>query len=176
MEINVDGRDPRSSDRAGRRRTVDGSTRPDSELLDWVREEDSERREAAVAELYRRHRGAASAVAARLVPAGADVDDVVEDAFERVNRAIRNGRGPTEDFRSYLVVAVRSGASDLRRGRSGPCRARRSRRSTLTTRPPRCWRTSSAAASVPRSPPCPSAGGRSCGWSTSSNARPARWP
>lgn len=116
MEINVDGRDPRSSDRAGRRRTVDGSTRPDSELLDWVREEDSERREAAVAELYRRHRGAASAVAARLVPAGADVDDVVEDAFERVNRAIRNGRGPTEDFRSYLVVAVRSGASDLRRG------------------------------------------------------------
>ena len=49
MEINVDGRDPRSSDRAGRRRTVDGSTRPDSELLDWVREEDSERREAAVA-------------------------------------------------------------------------------------------------------------------------------
>lgn len=116
MEINVDGRDPRSSDRAGRRRTVDGSTRPDSELLDWVREEDSERREAAVAELSRRHRGAASAVAARLVPAGADVDDVVEDAFERVNRAIRNGRGPTEDFRSYLVVAVRSGASDLRRG------------------------------------------------------------
>ena len=27
---------------------------------------------------------------------------------------------------------------------------------------------------MPRSPPCPSAGGRSCGWSTSSNARPAR--
>lgn len=87
----------------------------DAELLSWRRGGDPVRVDAAMIELYRRHRGAARAVARRLVSSDADADDVVEDAFERVGRAIGNGRGPTEDFRSYLMVAVRSSAATLYR-------------------------------------------------------------
>ncbi|HPU40066.1 MAG TPA: sigma-70 family RNA polymerase sigma factor, partial [Microthrixaceae bacterium] len=95
--------------------TVDTALMADADLLAWRRDGDPVRVDAAMVELYRRHRGAARAVARRLVASGADVDDVVEDAFERVGRAISNGRGPTEDFRSYLMVAVRSSASTLHR-------------------------------------------------------------
>ena len=38
-----------------------------------------------------------------------DVDDVVADAFAGVLEAMRNGHGPRDNFRSYLLAAVRNG-------------------------------------------------------------------
>ena len=38
-----------------------------------------------------------------------EVDDVVADAFAGVLEAIRNGNGPRDNFRSYLLAAVRNG-------------------------------------------------------------------
>ena len=38
-----------------------------------------------------------------------EVDDVVADAFAGVLEALRNGNGPRDNFRSYLLAAVRNG-------------------------------------------------------------------
>jgi RNA polymerase sigma factor (sigma-70 family) len=60
----------------------------------------------AVAELYRRHIGAATALAASLTTR-ADTDDVASESFIRVMNALRAGRGPERAFRPYLMSAVR---------------------------------------------------------------------
>ena len=43
-------------------------------------------------------------------------DDVVADAYAAVLQAMRNGTGPRENFRAYLLACVRNGAT-LRRSR-----------------------------------------------------------
>jgi RNA polymerase sigma factor (sigma-70 family) len=63
----------------------------------------------AFAELYRRHREAAVSTARWLLRSRADADDVVADAFAGVLAAIQNGNGPSDDFRRYLLAAVRNG-------------------------------------------------------------------
>jgi RNA polymerase sigma factor (sigma-70 family) len=83
------------------------TTRSDAELLGQVRDGD----DAALGELYVRHRAAALRLA-RSYGAAADAEDVVNEAFERVMGALRRGRGPAEAFRPYLFVTVRRLAAD----------------------------------------------------------------
>ena len=61
-----------------------------------------------------------SATARYLAPSGVDADDVVADAFAGVWGALRNGHGPQDDFRSYLMACVRNA-----------CRSRRTRATPL---------------------------------------------
>jgi RNA polymerase sigma factor (sigma-70 family) len=70
----------------------------------------------AFGELYRRHQHAALGTARWLLRSRSEADDVVSDAFAGVLAAIRNGNGPRDNFRSYLLAAVRNG-----------CRSRRQR-------------------------------------------------
>lgn len=63
--------------------------------------------EAAYAELFSRHRAVATRVARRL--AGSDrADDLVSEAFTKVWRLLREGKGPETGFRSYLLTTVRN--------------------------------------------------------------------
>jgi RNA polymerase sigma factor (sigma-70 family) len=77
--------------------------------------------ESAFGELYRRHRKAAESTAWCLLRSKSDADDVVSDAFTGVLSALRNGRGPRDNFRRYLLACVRNG-----------CRKRRPRTVTVS--------------------------------------------
>ena len=74
----------------------------DERLLTAVRNGDS----AAFAELYERHRGAALAVARMHSRTESDAQDLVSEAFTRVLGLLREGKGPREFLRAYLVTAV----------------------------------------------------------------------
>lgn len=89
----------------------------DGELIDRVRAGD----ESAYGLLFARHRGSASASAARIV-GESEADDVVAEAFERILVALRRGEGPRLTFRPYLLATVNNAAVDrLRRiGRQIP--------------------------------------------------------
>lgn len=71
----------------------------------------------AYAELYRRYHGDARSLARSLVGA-ANAEDVVAEAFTRVLHALRSGHGPVDHPVKYLMVAVRSAATDLHRQRT----------------------------------------------------------
>jgi RNA polymerase sigma factor (sigma-70 family) len=79
----------------------------DAELLAQARRGD----ETAFAELYVRHEAAARRLANSYARAG-DPDDLVNEAFERVLKALRKGLGPDEAFRAYLFVTLRRLAAD----------------------------------------------------------------
>jgi RNA polymerase sigma factor (sigma-70 family) len=83
------------------------TTFTDAELLAQARQGD----ETAFAELYMRHEPAARRLANSYARAG-DPDDLVNESFERVLRALRKGLGPTEAFRAYLFVTLRRLAAD----------------------------------------------------------------
>lgn len=68
---------------------------------------------AAYAELYARHVGVALGVARQV--ADRDAEDVVSEAFARTFTALRDGGGPREAFRPYLLRAVRNAAVDRHR-------------------------------------------------------------
>ncbi len=89
----------------------------DEQLTDRARSGD----QSAFGELYRRHRKAAQSTAWCLLRSKTDADDVVSDAFTGVLSALRNGRGPRDNFRRYLLACVRNG-----------CRRRRHRTVSLT--------------------------------------------
>ena len=80
----------------------------DELLLAAVRAGDS----AAFGELFERHRGAALAVARMHSRNEADAQDLVSEAFTRVLGLLREGRGPREFLRAYLVTAVSRLAAD----------------------------------------------------------------
>lgn len=84
--------------------------RGDAELLAAVRAGD----EAAYAELWKRHSGAARRLAATFVQP-ANVDDLVSESYYRVLRAVRAGGGPQEAFRPYLFSTMRRLAIDTAR-------------------------------------------------------------
>ncbi|RKQ36986.1 sigma-70 family RNA polymerase sigma factor [Kocuria tytonis] len=100
------------SHRAGPRPggTPDHDEQPasDAQLLTAVRAGDS----AAFGELFERHRGAALAVARMHSRNEADAQDLVSEAFTRVLGLLREGRGPREFLRAYLVTAVSRLAAD----------------------------------------------------------------
>jgi RNA polymerase sigma factor (sigma-70 family) len=79
---------------------------PDSELIAAVREGDV----AAFAVLYERHLVPAKRAAACLANTPAEREDLVAEAFTRVLRMLREGRGPDEEFRPYLLVTLRNTA------------------------------------------------------------------
>lgn len=82
--------------------------RSDFELLAAYRAGDRE----ASAPLFERHQDAARTVARSILRDASDVEDAVSEAFSKVFGAIDNGRGPTEDFRAYLYLAVRTCSYD----------------------------------------------------------------
>ena len=82
----------------------------DEQLTDRAREGDK----SAFGELYRRHRKAAESTAWCLLRSKSDADDVVSDAFAGVLSALRNGRGPRDNFRGYLLACVRNGCRSRR--------------------------------------------------------------
>ncbi|HET9141501.1 sigma-70 family RNA polymerase sigma factor, partial [Actinophytocola sp.] len=84
----------------------------DAVLINAVRGGDA----AAYGVLYERHLGAARRAATSLAPTTAEREDLVAEAFTRVLRVIRNGRGPTEEFRPYLLVTMRNAAINAHRG------------------------------------------------------------
>ncbi len=84
---------------------------PDAELIKAVRAGDV----SAFGVLYERHLVAATRAAGCLASTRAEREDLVAEAFTRVLRVLREGRGPNEEFRPYLLVTMRnmaiSGAS-----------------------------------------------------------------
>jgi RNA polymerase sigma factor (sigma-70 family) len=79
----------------------------DAELLDQARNGD----EAAFTELYVRHQPAALRLASTYRRLG-DPEDLVNEAFEKVLAAVRQGGGPTDAFRAYLFVTLRRLAAE----------------------------------------------------------------
>ncbi len=86
--------------------------RSDAELIAAVRRGDSE----AYGVLYERHLHAAKRAASCLSGTVAEREDLVADAFTRVLRVLRDGGGPTEEFRAYLLVTLRNAAISGSRG------------------------------------------------------------
>lgn len=80
-----------------------GPSRTDAELLQAVRGGD----DPAFGELYQRYRSLAERIARRTGVSGVDVDDVVGEAWTKVLRALRSGRGPSTNFPGYLATATR---------------------------------------------------------------------
>ncbi|MFE4464495.1 sigma-70 family RNA polymerase sigma factor [Oerskovia sp. NPDC056781] len=75
----------------------------DEELVDAVRGGSQD----AYAVLWSRHSGAGRG-AARRVTSSFDPDDLVQESFLRILRAIQSGKGPTGPFRPYLYQTIRS--------------------------------------------------------------------
>ena len=64
----------------------------------------------ALGELWRRHYSSAVAVAAVASCSGCtafSAEDIVQESFVAIHKAIRDGAGPTQGFRNYLLTTVR---------------------------------------------------------------------
>ena len=77
----------------------------------------------AFGQLYQRHVCAARRLARALMPAQADADDLVAEAFTRVLATLRHGKGPAQAFRAYVLTTLRRACYD---------RSRRDRRLQFT--------------------------------------------
>lgn len=64
--------------------------------------------------LYERHVGVVRGLARRLCGNPTDADDVVADVFTNTLRAIKRGRGPQDDMRSYVLTSTRHTVIKLR--------------------------------------------------------------
>ncbi|RBM17140.1 hypothetical protein DI005_22880 [Prauserella sp. PE36] len=91
--------------------TCDDEAADDAALIAAVRDG----RVDAYAELVERHVGAALGVASLLEAGALDREDFVADAFARVFSAIRQGGGPDERFRAYLLATLRNVVATARR-------------------------------------------------------------
>ncbi|WP_051110397.1 sigma-70 family RNA polymerase sigma factor [Longispora albida] len=98
--------------------TVDAPA-TDADLITAARKGDAE----AYSVLYSRHVQAARRLARLLVRNQSDADDLVAEAFVKVLAALREGRGPKDAFRAYLLTTLRHHCFD---------RARRDTRLLLT--------------------------------------------
>ena len=85
---------------------------PDRELIDRVRAGDLE----AYDPLYQRHARSALLHARHWARTEAAAEDLRAESFTRVLYAIRNGNGPTEAFRPYLLTTMRHVARDWAEG------------------------------------------------------------
>ncbi|MFE6612014.1 sigma-70 family RNA polymerase sigma factor [Amycolatopsis sp. NPDC057786] len=77
--------------------------RSDSRLIIAVRNGDI----TAYGELYERHVASARNLARQLARSSFEADDLVAEAFSKVLKIIRSGRGPSAAFRPYLLTALR---------------------------------------------------------------------
>lgn len=86
--------------------TIDSGKRfgevSDADLILGVRNENRE----SEAQLYRRHKQLALAVAYRHIDTPTEAEDVVSESFLRVFERLRCGAGPDEFFRAYLLTVV----------------------------------------------------------------------
>jgi RNA polymerase sigma factor (sigma-70 family) len=64
--------------------------------------------------LYERHVAAVRCLARRLCGNSADADDVVAEVFTNTLRAIKSGRGPRDEMRSYVLTSTRHTVIKLR--------------------------------------------------------------
>jgi RNA polymerase sigma factor (sigma-70 family) len=87
---------------------------PDAALITAVRAGDQD----AYGVLYQRHLHSAKRAATCLAHSQAEREDLVADAFLKVLRALRDGGGPTEEFRAYLLTTMRNAAISRSRGAS----------------------------------------------------------
>jgi RNA polymerase sigma factor (sigma-70 family) len=94
--------------------SLDLDLKSDADLIAAVREGDT----ASYGVLYERHLQAAKRAASCLANSTAEREDLVADAFTRVLRALRDGGGPKEEFRAYLLVTMRNAAISSFRGAS----------------------------------------------------------
>ena len=78
----------------------------DAELISAVRRGDV----TAFGQLYERHLVSAKRAANCLAKTPAEREDLVAEGFTRVLRMLREGRGPDEEFRPYLLVTMRNAA------------------------------------------------------------------
>lgn len=92
--------------------SLDLDLKSDADLIAAVREGDT----ASYGVLYERHLVAAKRAASCLANSAAEREDLVADAFTRVLRALRDGGGPNEEFRAYLLVTMRNAAISTHRG------------------------------------------------------------
>lgn len=76
---------------------------PDAVLLHRARAGDT----AAFGALYSAHLAAARRLARSMLADPSDADDVVAEVFAASFAATKQGRGPVDDFRSYLLTSVR---------------------------------------------------------------------
>lgn len=92
--------------------SLDPDLKSDAELIAAVRDGHT----SAYGVLYERHLHAAKRAASCLAHSTAEREDLVADAFTRVLRALRDGGGPNEEFRAYLLVTMRNAAISGSRG------------------------------------------------------------
>ncbi|GAA3802080.1 sigma-70 family RNA polymerase sigma factor [Nocardioides panacisoli] len=85
----------------------DAAHAQDEQLLDGVRAGD----DAAYETLYREHLDDARRLG-RILVGAEHADELVAESFAKVLAALRNGAGPTSNFRSYLHVTIRNGYRD----------------------------------------------------------------
>ena len=101
--------DPAYSVVPAQRASPDGRGQPaaaaadDSALIEALRAN----ADGAMALLYTRYYPTALRVARRLPGAGGNGEDLVQDAFMSVFATIAGGKGPTHNFRAYLLTALR---------------------------------------------------------------------
>ncbi|HEX7350548.1 sigma-70 family RNA polymerase sigma factor [Brachybacterium sp.] len=98
------------TDRSDRETEARLDARTDLELLSAVRAGDT----GAYAALYHRHLDAALSRARRL-GGGHDPQDVAQEAFLKILKAVLRGGGPQDGFAGYLMRAVRNEAIDRSR-------------------------------------------------------------
>ncbi|WP_193607967.1 sigma-70 family RNA polymerase sigma factor [Nocardioides lijunqiniae] len=96
---------PRGAD--GPEDPADGPPTPHDGDLGLIERVRADADDAAVEELYRRHRDAALRLARHLSDP-VTAEDIVAEAFARVLQALRAGKGPTSAFRPYFLTAVRN--------------------------------------------------------------------
>jgi RNA polymerase sigma factor (sigma-70 family) len=93
------------------------SEQTDDQLIQLTREGDMD----AYSALWQRHSAVAVRVARRATNK-VDPEDLASEAFMNVLKAIKNGSGPRENFRAYLLTAVRNVAAT--QGSSGDSQPR----------------------------------------------------
>jgi len=96
----------------GSNKATDFASKSDDELLVAIRRGSVD----AYGELWIRHERRALALARRLTSRGAD--DVVAEAFARILRVVRSGKGPVSNFQAYLSTTIRSLIIDASRVKS----------------------------------------------------------
>ncbi|MFE0137984.1 RNA polymerase sigma factor, partial [Streptomyces sp. NPDC059037] len=85
------------------------ASRTDAELTTLLREENDD---AALAEIFRRHRAAVLSYARTCCRDPHTAEDLTSEAFARTIHVVRAGGGPEVAWRPYLLVVVRRTAAD----------------------------------------------------------------